>query len=935
MRTMVVRTGGVLGFLLAACAVVHGGQISAITDVRGQGTVPTEATVSGVVTGCGDVFVEYAHSPKESVRDVRDRYARTGLIAMWDGVDNQGTGVHSASATNWVDVTGRHAPMKFEATPAVNANSYDLSAGGGWITDAADIAHAIKTGDATIEVVCEVSELVADGTVFALVDGNACRIAWARSGDGSYGCLGVVGSVDYRSWTAYEPFPNLDTATNVRTTYSFDYATDASRIHKNGAAAVAASVVCRNEVVDEFSAYFSLGRRISLLGKSAALSKIKIYSVRVYNRRLTDAEREANHAADVERFAAVRQPIDLDQPGAAVVETAYVGHKDVFSCAAEVYAAKESLIAMWDGEDNQGTGAHVTGATTWVDLTGGHAPMTFEADPTVNERDYDLSGGGGYITSCADLAQAVLDGAATVEITCSVTEIVEGGTLFALVDGTGTSGTGVRLAWARSGTQKGYADGVVASSEYRSETAYTPHPCIDAPLNTSVTFTFDYASDRCRIYKDGAVEASGSVLCMNSSATPSTAYFSLGRRISQKGRSDPVSKIKIQSVRFYNRRLTAEERAANAAMDARRFGGRPQLSLGDSIFVTENGIESISGDVVSFSLRGLRADTTAYTARLFATNAPEMKSSSVVFDSAPESLAYPWYECVDSRDGNAVINLGFAANGGKPVVRTKFQLLGGRNTWVFGCTDAGVANTGCYLGWQSEADAVSYRLDDARGTLTSAQMALGGVHEIKLNGPEGLVLDGTVVDASFTGHSAAGELPWYLFGLYIQPANAYPYVYSCKVRLWDFALWADGSPVRDLVGVRRPDGGVGMFDRVTRTYLGRGFNPGPLMDSMPRLADARKMGNCLEARLTRTGTEESDVYLACGATYGGVDLSAWDRVEKLATGFDAEGDSLSVRIADIGSNVKYARFLSLKDGWSETLSLADVPIRRGMLIIVR
>ena len=33
-------------------------------------------------------------------------YVQDGLIAQWDGIDNEGTGVHNPSATVWKDLKG-------------------------------------------------------------------------------------------------------------------------------------------------------------------------------------------------------------------------------------------------------------------------------------------------------------------------------------------------------------------------------------------------------------------------------------------------------------------------------------------------------------------------------------------------------------------------------------------------------------------------------------------------------------------------------------------------------------------------------------------------------------------------------------------------------------------------------------------------------------
>ena len=46
-------------------------------------------------------FFERRGAPTPSVPTARD-YVQTGLIAMWDGIENAGGGVHDASATRWL-----------------------------------------------------------------------------------------------------------------------------------------------------------------------------------------------------------------------------------------------------------------------------------------------------------------------------------------------------------------------------------------------------------------------------------------------------------------------------------------------------------------------------------------------------------------------------------------------------------------------------------------------------------------------------------------------------------------------------------------------------------------------------------------------------------------------------------------------------------------
>ena len=39
-------------------------------------------------------------------------YVKSGLIALWDGIENAGWGVHNASATTWKDLVGSYMYSK-------------------------------------------------------------------------------------------------------------------------------------------------------------------------------------------------------------------------------------------------------------------------------------------------------------------------------------------------------------------------------------------------------------------------------------------------------------------------------------------------------------------------------------------------------------------------------------------------------------------------------------------------------------------------------------------------------------------------------------------------------------------------------------------------------------------------------------------------------
>ena len=616
-------------FVSSLCA-----EVTSITDVSAVSTKVAAATFVARVSGTGDVFVELGHKKGASIRSARDAYVQGGLIAMWDGEDNQGTGTHVADATTWVDLVGKHQPLQFNAAPTVDAQSYDVSAGGGYITDAKDIAEAVGAKAATIEIVCKPASLVNSGTLFACVDKDNRRIAWVRSGNSTKQGApnGVIASCEYGSFSeAYTPYQKFDMTLNTVRTYAITYSTS-GLVYKNGSSTASATIDYKfgSAAADAASAYFSIGQRISKGGTSTAISDMKVYCVRVYNRVLTPDEIAANAAADDRRFISP-ETVDLDNPGAALVETKKLGAVRTRTSAKEGYVSQD-LIAMWDGEDNQGTGVHVAEATTWVDLVGNHQPLQFKTAPTVDAQSYDVSAGGGYITDAADIATAVGAKAATIEIVCKPASLVNDATLFACVDKDTK-----RIAWVRTGNKVGY-EGVIASAEYCKDTYDSTSLKIDKTLNTVRSYTIVYGAN-CTFYKDGALQEGKSISCAGKSFDAASAYFSIGQRISKGGKSTAISNMKVYCVRVYSRILTTEEIAANRKMDELRFFGEENaFPLGGLEVVLEDGsVAALRDGIATFDVTGLRPDITCYTARLKASADATEASDSVYFVTGSET----------------------------------------------------------------------------------------------------------------------------------------------------------------------------------------------------------------------------------------------------------------------------------------------------------
>ena len=859
----------VFAFAVASYVTVRGVEIS---DAAAVGAEPTKATVTATVSGVGDVYVEYAHA-KATYPSVKDRYVTDGLIAMWDGEDNQGTGVHNPSATTWVDLAGNHAAMQFtNAAPVIGANHLHFNGGGGFITDAADIGAALNAEACTVEIVCNPVALVNDGTLFACVDyanGVKHRTAWVRSGTGVV--PGVIASMEYKAGDeSYTPYQMYDQTVNDVRSYSFTYSADKCRVYRNGAAEVVAEGVNKGVNCEPSTAWFSVGQRTSKNGQSAGMANMKVYAIRIYSRVLTADEIAANHAQDVARFFA--PAVDLDNPAGATVSTAFLGTVRPVVANAKDFYATNGLIAMWDGEDNQGTGVHDPSATTWVDLVGNHAAMQFtNAAPAIGANYLHFNGGGGFITDAADIAAALNAEAATVEYVCDVASLVDDGTLFACVDGAMN-----RIAWVRSGDGTGMAKvhGAIASMEYKATASDLPYQNYDTSTGKVRGYTFTYSSDKCRVYKDGSADVATNTVNKGVSGNTSTAWFSVAQRTSKSAQSVAMANVKIYAIRIYNRVLTPEEIAANHAADVARFwGGANAVTLGSTPVVLADGtVTKVDGGVATFPLSGLRADVADYTARLFTPG--RTGGASFGFSTASEREASAWFEYLDSNrhpnnatNMGAAINLNFVPGTRVPVVKTKYQFLSSDIQFAFGAYSVD-HTSGTAVGILAKDGHNQYRYrvgTDAGNTDGFADtdiVNLTSVHELELNGPNGTFMNGTLLNAGMSGRTDACPLPWALFARSYNYYSATYYFEFANVRMWYFKLWADDTLVRDMVPARRHGRTPIMFDRAgNRFYInsgGREFIAGPMRPT-PRVTDAELAGSTFTAALTREGTAASDI----------------------------------------------------------------------------
>ena len=216
--------------------------------------------------------------PKPTARD----YVQDGLVAMWDGIENAGWGVHDENATTWKDLIGGAEPtLTGGANVSWQANGCNVTSG--YFTGSATqpVVDAFANEKVTIEVVCNPLN-TNFGHMFSLT--GAREEVWVARNSFPYLSYGSS------SFTQY-----LSGGRHLNNLSSLSYAIDGANgtKYQDGILTVTDS----NLVATVFP---TLASQMRLCG-SRAFAGLAC-AVRLYSRALTTAEIAANYAIDRERF---------------------------------------------------------------------------------------------------------------------------------------------------------------------------------------------------------------------------------------------------------------------------------------------------------------------------------------------------------------------------------------------------------------------------------------------------------------------------------------------------------------------------------------------------------------------------------------------------------------------------------------------------------
>ena len=243
-------------------------------------------------------------------------YVTNGLVLQYDGVDNtlaDGVRSHDAAPTVWSDLTGRGRDVTLPAYVTVEANAV--------------FSPADKT-KASVSV--EVPEVTTSATHVVTLDVAAQRGAW-RYSDNYFNLQEVFatpfGSVGYRMNEGWIYVLHPTDAAKLALSQFKDYAATITNPHTlaatlgvDDAGSWIDGASHALGVNDSYTTVFSSSCRIF----SNPRADLRLFAVRLYNRKLSDAELKWNARVDAGRFLgapafSVSEPMPLYPPGFMII----------------------------------------------------------------------------------------------------------------------------------------------------------------------------------------------------------------------------------------------------------------------------------------------------------------------------------------------------------------------------------------------------------------------------------------------------------------------------------------------------------------------------------------------------------------------------------------------------------------------------------------
>ena len=284
-------------------------------------------------------------------------YVQSGLIALYDGIDNTGDGdkFHSNTATTWKDLSGNNYDLTLSGSlsnvPWVNGNAWTIGSTAFFQRAKSQMALLpVANQNYTVEFVWNQESLSSTAL-------NGGFLGW--------GCNSVVNQTNNtRFFGASNRFRHYWWGND------FDFIKPASANRIQNVSITYGNTVGRRGYSD--GVYFGNNTATNkatcatgnfFVGKTTNnefATGVQVFSVRIYNRALTDAEVAQNYAVDKKRFISLPQ---IKIGGKTCINTTILG-ADSVRCVVPAGTGTVNVTVSYDGATDVVVGSYTYGNMT-------------------------------------------------------------------------------------------------------------------------------------------------------------------------------------------------------------------------------------------------------------------------------------------------------------------------------------------------------------------------------------------------------------------------------------------------------------------------------------------------------------------------------------------------------------------------------------------
>ena len=220
-------------------------------------------------------------------------YVQNGLVAMWDGIENAGWGVHDANATTWKDLVGGVGDCTIYGTPNWSDDALACLKRCFARSTSLDFSNTILSGTYTVEILIRPEPTGVSNGGFISTGDNGSRVFWIWERNANYAEL-----IDSFA-TAQGTWNRPSTGRTIAHLLQFSVA-------PTGAFFAVDGVVFQTKTTTSTSAltagWLDIGRIRVTTETSGYIGNDSICRCSLYSRALTADEIAANYAIDKERF---------------------------------------------------------------------------------------------------------------------------------------------------------------------------------------------------------------------------------------------------------------------------------------------------------------------------------------------------------------------------------------------------------------------------------------------------------------------------------------------------------------------------------------------------------------------------------------------------------------------------------------------------------